>query len=365
MKKTLVLHIGMGKTGTTALQHFFWSNRRALEAHDIDYPSYGSVAEAHHLISPHVPPFLKDAWKFKTVDDWAPRLRKSGQSRILLSSELMARALPEVAEGFCEAVKAHFDLKVVMYVRRQDKMIMADFNQLVKSGSQKRELERVLERQIKRFDYEKLIRPWAASVGNDNVIVRPYERQQFHGGDIRRDFAWHVFDLELTEAFELSRQHANPRLSLSALEYRLHLNKLIDDAAESSRFNDVLLAYSAREDESTQSAFSTQSLLPAAARNHILACCRESNETVARAYMNRRDGRLFYEAPPDESEDPPAAAPGEQGVAITRYIQESEPRLISLLSSSVQAVLASEKRLHREAVNYFVPCLLALTPRGR
>jgi hypothetical protein len=366
MKKTLILHIGMGKTGTTALQHFFWSNRRVLAAHDIDYPSYGSVAEAHHLISPHVPPFLKDVWKFKTVDEWAPRLRKSGQSRILLSSELMAWALPEIVEVFCREARDCFDLKVVVYVRRQDEMIMADFNQLVKSGSQKRELERVLERQIRRFDYETLIRPWAASVGNDNVIVRPYERQQFHGGDIRRDFAWHVFGLELSGRFELSTHNPNPRLSHSALEYKLHLNKLLRDAEQSSKFNDALMAYSALEDDTTQDAFSAQPLLSAAARNHILACCSESNAAVARLYMHRSDGLLFFASPPEESDERgPSALPLDRRVAITRYIQQREPRLITLLNRSVESTPTSEKRLHKEGVDYFEPCLRALSARGR
>ena len=366
MAKTLVLHIGMGKTGTTALQHFFWSNRRALEAHDIAYPSYGSVAEAHHLISPHVPPFLQGVWKFKTVSEWGPRLRKKAQSRILVSSELMAWALPEVAEAFCRGAREYFDLKVVVYVRRQDEMIMADFNQLVKSGSQKRELDRVLERQIRRFDYEKLIQPWAAGVGNDNVIVRPYERQQFHGGDIRRDFAWHVFGLELSGKFKFSTQNANPRLSLSALEYKLHLNKLLRDAEQSSKFNDALMAYSASEDDSTQDAFSTRSVLSASSRNQILACCAESNAAVARLYMHRSDGRLFLAAPPDESsEREPPAIPVDRRVAITRYIQQREPGLIALLCRSVALTPASERRLHREAVNYFEPCLRALDPRGQ
>ncbi len=363
MKKILFLHIGMGKTGTTALQHFFWSNRRVLEAQDIAYPAYGSVAEAHHLLSPHVPPFLKDVWKFKTVAEWAPRLRRSPRSRILVSSELMAWALPMVVEAFCAAALEHFDLRVVIYVRRQDEMIMADFNQLVKSGSQKRELDRVLERQIRRFDYEKLIQPWAASAGNDNVIVRPYERQQFHGGDIRTDFAWHVFGLELSGKFRFSNHNANPRLSLSALEYKLHLNKLLRDAEQSSKFNDALMAYSASEDHSTQDAFSTQSVLPASSRNHILACCAESNAAVARRYMHRVDGRLFLAPPPDESgerESPALAA--DRRVAITRYIQQSEPRLITLLCRSVEQTPASEKRLHREAVEYFEPCLRALDP---
>ena len=41
MKKKLYLHIGMGKTGTTALQHFFWDNRDILAAKGICYPKVG------------------------------------------------------------------------------------------------------------------------------------------------------------------------------------------------------------------------------------------------------------------------------------------------------------------------------------
>ncbi|MEJ2477008.1 MAG: threonine--tRNA ligase, partial [Desulfobacterales bacterium] len=82
----------------------------ALQAHDIAYPSYGSVAEAHHLLSPHVPPFLKGVWKFKTVSEWGPRLRKKAQSRILVSSELMAWALPEVTATFCREAREYFEL---------------------------------------------------------------------------------------------------------------------------------------------------------------------------------------------------------------------------------------------------------------
>lgn len=361
MRKTLILHIGMGKTGTTALQHFFWSNRRALETHDIAYPVYGSVAEAHHLISPHVPPFLKDVWEFKTVAEWAPRLRESGQSRILLSSELMAWALPEVVEAFCENVTEYFNLKIVIYVRRQDNMIMADFNQLVKSGSQKRELERVLERQIKRFDYEKLIQPWASCVGPDKIIVRPYEKKQFHGGDIREDFMHHAFGVALSHQFKVSQQDANPRLSSSALKYKLNLNKLMDDAEQTSRFNDLLMSYSAEEDGTTHVAFASHFLLSPDLRNHILDKSTESNGAVARLYLGRTEGRLFYEDPPREaySSDSQTSI-GEDSVAITRFISKQNPQLIDLLSKAIEVRLHSDKRLHREAVSFFIPCLLAL-----
>ncbi len=110
MKKKLYLHIGMGKTGTTALQHFFWENRKALASRDICYPNLGVQSEAHHLLSPHIPRFLEDQWKFRAVDEWAPKLSKSRESRLLLSSELMAWADEAKARKFCAQVSTWFSV---------------------------------------------------------------------------------------------------------------------------------------------------------------------------------------------------------------------------------------------------------------
>src|SRR5690554_3774829 len=75
-KKTLYLHIGLGKTGTTALQEFFWANRSQLAKRGIDYPDYCVIAGAHHALSPHQPKFLQ-AIPFKTVEEWAPIIAQS------------------------------------------------------------------------------------------------------------------------------------------------------------------------------------------------------------------------------------------------------------------------------------------------
>ncbi len=53
VKKNLILHIGMGKTGTSALQDFFWTNRARLEKIGLQLPKYGAVSHANHLLSSH------------------------------------------------------------------------------------------------------------------------------------------------------------------------------------------------------------------------------------------------------------------------------------------------------------------------
>ena len=53
-EKKLMLHIAMGKTGTSALQDSFWEKRKALEKDGSCCPTCGVVSHAHHLLSPAV-----------------------------------------------------------------------------------------------------------------------------------------------------------------------------------------------------------------------------------------------------------------------------------------------------------------------
>ena len=217
-KKLLYLHIGMGKTGTTALQEFFWENRRLLARNGICYPKLGVKSGAHHLLSPHVPPFLASVWQFIDVSVWAPKLATVSEPIILLSSELIAWAAEDVVRSFCAVLTERFDVKIILYLRRQDNLIMAGYNQQIKAGTQKRDIQAVLAHQLDRFDYAKKLEPWSSMLGDENIIIRPYEKGQFFGGDIRSDFMHHVFGIDVNKDYRVQSENSNPRFSFSAME---------------------------------------------------------------------------------------------------------------------------------------------------
>jgi hypothetical protein len=269
-KKTLYLHIGMGKTGTTALQDFFWANRKTLAEDGVSYPDLGVQSGAHHLLSPRVPPFLKNIWAFIDVNTWVRELAVDSQDTILLSSELIAWAADDVARAFCRVLQEWFEPKVVIYLRRQDNLIMAGYNQQVKAGTQLRELRGTLQHQLDRFDYDKRLAPWSGVLGDANIVVRPYERGQFFEGDIRKDFLHHVFGLPVDDRYRLERKNSNPRLCFSAMEYRRLLNNLITDTSQSTQFNEIPLKYSGMVDETSKTIFSAQALLSPKERQGIL-----------------------------------------------------------------------------------------------
>lgn len=348
MKKKLYVHIGMGKTGTTALQNFFAENRKVLSRHDLNYPTHGVMSNAHHLLSPHVPRFLEDQWTFESVEEWAPRLVKSRENRILLSSELMAWADEAKARKFCAQVSAFFDLHVVVYLRRQDSIIMASYNQQIKAGPQRRRIDLIYRKQIERFDYPKILAPWADSLEPGKLIVRPYERQQFHGSDIRRDFMKHVFNMDLGEDFAFNEQNSNPRLSLAAGEYKRMVNCLVDDSEKNERFNELLMQYSAEADVSSTSVFSSQSVLSPEQRLEIIETTREANEFVAKQYLARPDGRLFLDAEPDPGEAWEGLDLSRDAAAkMTEYVKVREPELLAHLAEQIEQfrdALAYQKR---------------------
>jgi hypothetical protein len=332
VKKNLILHIGMGKTGTSALQDFFWTNRGRLKKIGLYYPKYGAVSHAHHLLSPHTPKHGAEHWDVKSVAEWAVELKKTPLDTVLLSSELMAWASRSQVIEFCQSVKEHFHPTVVIYVRRQDNIIMADYNQLVKAGWQKSAIENVWQNSVLKFNYQKIIDPWAACLGKLNIVVRPYEQQQFHQGDIRQDFMYHVLGTEEYGAYAMPAGNANPRLNASAVSYKLQLYRTISDPSKVALFNDALLSYSASSEGADSSIFASQPLLSAESRNDIIQRCGATNDFIAREYLGRDDGILFFDPLPS-SKDPwakPSLTPDETQ-KITQYVVSVKPELGDLL----------------------------------
>ena len=166
-RKPMVLHIGLGKTGTTVLQRFLSGNRQALQERGILYPEDGVVDHAHHLFSPHVPEYMQDRWSFASVEEWAGELSTTEASTVLLSSELMSSATADEIAPYCQALNNYFELRVVVYLRRQDHMLASTYNQQVKSGRQKRPLAATWLKRLPAHDYREKLREWERGVGRE------------------------------------------------------------------------------------------------------------------------------------------------------------------------------------------------------
>jgi len=108
MVKTLYLHIGQGKAGSTTIQYFLFNNKKLLLENDVYFPSspgfpshvripaYATVGSRNHSMYKNITPLhrvgvknAKDADVFKNdfEKEFKNELKNCGASNVVLTSE--------------------------------------------------------------------------------------------------------------------------------------------------------------------------------------------------------------------------------------------------------------------------------------
>ncbi len=185
---TLYLHIGMPKTGTTAVQGFFETNQEVLKQYGISYPimeqrETGGYKNGHFL---SIRDYNRDLYKH----NWSiveSELKK--YEKVLLSDETLFRTGGDVEE-FWKIIserteKAGADLKVIVYFRRQDDFFRSYYFQNIRKRTRVLSLRESVLREwmyMPHWNYYNYAQRIASVIGKENTIVRVYEKDQLKGG---------------------------------------------------------------------------------------------------------------------------------------------------------------------------------------
>jgi hypothetical protein len=164
---------------------------------------------------------------------------------------------------------------------------------------------------------------------------------------------YQIFGMDISSDFLLPKGNSNPRLSFAAMQYKLQLNKLFDNATESTQFNAALLSYSKKSDIASNNIYSTQSILSPSVRSDILKRSSKANQLIAKEFMAREEGILFYDPLPVATEQwiKPVLGASE-AKAITQYIVNSDYQIAHLLENAVNGGLTTLSPQRREAAKY-------------
>jgi hypothetical protein len=295
MKPTLFLHVGMDKTGTSAVQLFLHERRdELLEKTGVLFPLTGKWTDhSHH-------PF---AFTTLSMGDFKPsslkglfanlarEIKQSNAKSVLLSSECFFKMhTKDGFDLFWEKAEHLFgDIKVIVYVRRQDKWVESRHRHSIVSGN-----ELAVDVLSRPFfsNYKQFIDKWRDLVGHGNVIVKPFERQQFVDGDVCQDFA-HILganDLEPSEGSQV-----NVGFSSKRILFRKLINKLNSNADDMHRLNRLLLNLPKVEDEDHPFVSPAQQVKLFNEYNSI-------NQDLAREYIDSARADLFFDPAPTVTE---------------------------------------------------------------
>lgn len=235
------------------------------------------------------------------------------QDTILLSSERFEYGDPqELASLFPDTT-----LRILTFVRRQDEHIESQFNQNLKYCLVSMDDAVRFQNRMARLDYH-MLRHWEDVVGTGNVIVLPFEKSALKDG-LERTFM-RACGLEWDERYILS-EPVNKRLSrdcIAFLQERFPNRESVRGYFPKLKY--LLESYTARHPDPPQHKYA----FPPAVRLSILERHRESNERIARHFLGRADGILFYDPEPSPS-DPWESYPGLSDATrddISRFLLE-------------------------------------------
>ena len=323
---TLYIHGGMQKTGSTAIQQFLAKNRAALEEQGVAYPDFSDIWDpgtggknAYWLVRR----LGTDEVRKEAVARIA-ELAKTHE-RIIISEERLWKHefckddfWPFLAELF---KPYNIVIKVVVYLRRQDEYLYSNWAQSIKSTvdvpfktlSFSEYIEAGYHKK-QPLDYQKELGRIEKAIGRENVFVRTYERGQFtgEGHTLTSDFL-KIVGLDDSGSYAVPEKITNVSLKDAVLEAKRYLNRVPEFTRKvclpqrlksyDPYMNALLKAQNQMREEGL---LKNRTGFPYHDRISIMEQYTDSNAAVAKRYLGRNDGILFYEPiPSDEDADKP------------------------------------------------------------
>jgi len=299
MKKKLVLHIGAGKCGSSAVQAFLSKNHKELLKRGILIPD-GKCDLTDTVVGNQIW-FLQDGVKKPDFDKVIQRRMKKlhlhmGENNldtVVLSAENMINS-----DGFHSLfanLESIFDIRVVAYVRRQDDYHISAWQQWYLK--QFESFEEYVDKRVDLADWHLALDVWATQYGRENIVVRVYEKEKLVNGNVVDDFM-SVLSIP-TDGMEKIEKRINrsidEKYNRIANKHRQQLFKSIHD----NEFYEFLVT-SFGDD-----AFKTyrgSRELTLAQRHQLLKRYQVSNQNLYNDYLSDTEAQLSVFAQPEEKD---------------------------------------------------------------
>lgn len=297
--KTLYLHIGSPKTATTSIQHFCHDNQEVLNQKGYCYPDFGyyyprvGVLRNGHFIMAATQKAQDNGIEttdqifdegFQTIYELFEK-----HDNVILSDEGLwnygyhknSRVWRQLKQ---ELDKGIFEIKVIVYLRRQDAYLFSWWNQQIKEGFRANATiswDAIVAKPFYiQLDYYKMLEHISSFVGKENVCVRIFDRNEFYGGTIYKDFM-HCIGLEFNDEYTITSEMTNLSLTKNNNEIKRILNGVPElDMQTNNKYRNLLtdLSETGQENENW-SMFSEEEYIA------FMQKYEEGNQKIAKEYL--------------------------------------------------------------------------------
>jgi hypothetical protein len=240
--RTLLVHVGASKTGTSALQYAFWASLPVLREAGIGVPFEGRKEHVKALLRPLgwqiSVGFTRDV-RERWVEETAAVLKDTPGDRLLISNEDLAELdEPRVALFHEAAAAADLQPEIILSARDWSRQLPSEWQQFLKhrlATPYPEFLEQVRDRADthasrhfwQRQDFADICRRWAAGLPPERVHVVAVGSQTEDPGGVYRAFGT-LLQLD-PDRLRLPDHHVNASFGYTEAEVYRRLNEALGD----------------------------------------------------------------------------------------------------------------------------------------
>ena len=281
-KKTIYFHIGTHKTGSTAIQKFLLDNQKILHDFNFNYNEYISNGINHMELSHKV-----ELWDNINLNPKSNYIFSSEDFYYSFFQEQKNINILNVLKRNKDKFRNH-NIKIIIYLRRQDLFLESLNNEIIKRHG----FFGKFSESIVSMDYEKALSQIADILGKGNLIIRPYEKRQFLNNNILDDFL-SILGLDLTDEYKIEKRVINPSLTTEKMEFTRYINMLDLPIGFRTQISRLIINSTLNSNEAT--LFRKQGLISPQEAKTLLEKYKEGNEKIAKEFLGRENGKLFYD----------------------------------------------------------------------
>jgi len=301
----VVVHIGMGKTGTSSIQYLLAANRPTLADHGVLFPRTPGRARHTRLglsVKPDTELVRTPAWN-RMGRPPPQRLRRrfrrnllaetssAGAQTVLFSDEALFGLVDESLVRL-RALMTEIGgrVSVVAYLRRQDDHLASLYQQEVKVGETRPIEEWVSLSGLPGHAYHARLSAWRDVFAPDELVVRRFERSSFVDGSLYADFL-DAAGIDFDPQELVPSETRNPSLDAETTEFLRILNlQRVEQGAEAWLIDNLEIVERLRQHRPGPTL-----TLPAATLDRVMERWEDSNRSTAHDFLGDQNGVLFRE----------------------------------------------------------------------
>jgi hypothetical protein len=258
MKRPLILHIGLSKTGSSSIQRVLADHRPALLAQGVYFPTSPGWAN-HALLPAAVVDDRRILWGYHPAtwegltpeariarfrDEFAAEMAAlpAQAARVVITAEQIGGVLRHDGEvqRLADLLHPYFSpIQVVVYLRRQDQHATSAYSEWLRGGTLRDPgLPAGSTTEHPEYDYGGLLDRWAAAFGDAAIVPRIFARDDLAGGDVVLDFL-KLAAIDLPAMAASPKRQSNPSISLAGQGLLLAAGRRMEHKAAGTLWRDT------------------------------------------------------------------------------------------------------------------------------